>query len=820
MQGNIEYNVDTIKKAIEGKIQRYYGITIEDALPQQIYNAVATTVRDQIMQQWVSTRKACKNDKGKRLYYMSVEFLTGRMLYSNMINLVSDSTYKQALKELDIDIEEMMNQEPEPGLGNGGLGRLAAAFMDSLATLNLRAMGCTIRYEYGLFRQRIIDDEQIEVPDNWLQNGNVWEVAVPEESVDVHFGGEVQSYDYYGQTRYETKGGYIIRAIPYDMPIVGFDTNTVDSLRMWSARSTKSIDLHEFGEGNYDKALYELQPAEVISKVLYPEDSHYEGKMLRLKQHYFLASATVQYAVRDYVKKYGKDLSKLPQHAIFHINDTHPGLAIPELLRILLDDYAYGWDESMEIVRNCMAYTNHTVMAEALERWPEDMVKNTIPRIYMLLVELNKRLCENLFKAFPGQWERIGKLAIISYGQIHMANMCVAISYSVNGVSKLHGSILKNDLFSDYYSVFPQKFDYVTNGITHRRWLMSANQGLTSLIEETIGEGFKKDAMELENLMPYVEDAAFREKYAKVKLQNKERLAKYLRAKQGIDVDTSFMFDVQAKRLHEYKRQLLNALHILVLYNQIVDDPSFTMPPRAFFFGAKASPSYTRAKEIIHFINALARLVDSHPRARKMLKVVFVENYNVSIAEILIPAAEVSQQLSTAGKEASGTGNMKFMMNGALTIGTMDGANVEMFEAVGRENIYIFGMNASEVANTYSENKYNPMDIFKNNFRLRRALTQIIDGTVIPEQPALMQDLYHSLLMGSGGMADPYFVLKDFGSYSMKNLKLMEDYKNQTEWTKRAIINTAKSGIFSIDRTIQNYNNKIWHITPMECSTK
>ncbi len=810
------FDVESIKKTIIGKIQRYNGVTIEEALPQQIYKAVAITVRDQIMQKWVKTRKKLKDDKGKKLYYMSVEFLTGRFLLSNMINLVHQDEYQQALKDLNIDTSSLFTEEPEPGLGNGGLGRLAAAFMDSLSTLDLQSVGCTIRYEYGLFRQKIVEGQQVEIPDSWLDNGNIWEVAAPEESVNVHFGGTVQSYEYEGNVRFETVGGYTIKAIPYDMPIVGYGTDMVNSLRMWSARTTKSLNLRKFGDGEHEEALQELQPAEVISKVLYPEDNHYEGKMLRLKQHYFLASATVQHAINDYVKKYGENLDNLPEHVVFHINDTHPGLAIPELLRILLDEYYYGWDAAMNIIKRCVAYTNHTILNEALEKWPVDMMRTLLPRIYMLLEEMNRRLCQDLFEVYPGQWDRIARMAIIAYNNVHMANLCVATSFSVNGVSQLHGKILQDTLFHDYYRITPSKFSSITNGITHRRWLLGANKELANLIEEAIGGGFKKDALELKNLEKFADDAAFREKFAKIKLNNKKRLEKFLLGHQNVQIDTNSIFDVQAKRLHEYKRQLLNAIHILVLYNRIVDNPSFTMPPRTFFFGAKASPSYYRAKQIIRFINSLTTLIDSHPRAKKMLKVVFVENYNVSTAEILIPAADVSEQLSTAGKEASGTGNMKFMMNGAITLGTMDGANVEIYEAVGNDNIYIFGMRSNTVADCYKDGTYNPMQIFENNAEIRKALTQMIDGTLFPNQSAVLQDLYHSLLVGDyGSMADSYFVLKDFGSYSMANRRLMDDYNNQDKWVRSAIINVANSGVFSIDNTINNYNNKIWHIDPI-----
>ena len=811
------FDKESIKKSIIGKLQRYNGRTIQEASKQQLYKAIASTVRDQIMQKWMIDRENRKTLKGKKLYYLSVEFLLGRSLYCNMLNLVSTDVYKQALAELGINIEDILKEEADPGLGNGGLGRLAACFIDSLSSLDLPAMGCTIRYEYGLFRQKIVDGEQVELPDNWLANGNVWEIPVMEDACEVHFGGRVETVNDNGVTRYVHKDYYTVEAVPYDMPVVGYDTSTVNSLRMWSARSPKRIDLGYVGQGKYAQSMEELELAEVISKILYPEDKHYEGKTLRLKQHYFFTSATLQYIIRDFKRVHGNDLSKLPEKVCIHINDTHPGMAIPEMMRILIDEEGMGWDEASSIVQRTIAYTNHTIMAEALEKWPEDMVRTQMPRIYQILEEMNRRLCERLWNAFPGQWKRIGEMAIITYGQVRMANLCVAMSHTVNGVSQLHGDILKADTFHDYNEVMPEKFTAITNGITHRRWLMSCNPGLTNLIIDSIGDKWVKQPQLLSDLRPFADDAAFRAEFAKIKQQNKERLAKFVKERQGVDVDPSFIFDVQAKRLHEYKRQILNVLHILVLYNRIVSDPSFTMEPRVFFFGAKAAPGYSRAKQTIRFINALSELIRKHPRASKMLQVVFLENYDVSTAEVLMPAAEVSEQLSTASKEASGTGNMKFMMNGAVTIGTMDGANVEIFEQVGEENIYIFGMRSDTVRDMYRENTYNPMSIYESNQELRQALTQMIDGTLLPDHPAALSDLYHNLLLGDwNSMADPYFVLKDFGSYSMAQRRLNEDYANQEKWQRMAVINTAMSGIFSSDRTIAEYNDTIWHLPSLK----
>ena len=811
-----KFDKQSIKETIVGKVQRYNGLPIEEASKAQIYRAVASTVRDQIMQKMMVSREAWKKQKGKSLYYLSVEFLMGRSMYCNMLNLLSTKEYTEALAELGIDIQDILKEEPEPGLGNGGLGRLAACFLDSLSSLDLPAMGCTIRYEYGLFRQKIVDGQQVELPDNWLDNGNIWETAVMEDACEVHFGGYVEELEVNGVKRYIPRDYYTVEAVPYDMPVAGYDATIVNPLRMWSARSPKRLDLGSFGEGRYAQASEEIELAEAISKVLYPEDRHYEGKMLRLKQHYFFTSASLQYILKDYKKRFGNDMSKLPDHVVIHINDTHPGMAIPELMRLLIDEEGLGWDEASAIVQKTIAYTNHTIMQEALERWPVNMVQQLLPRCYQIICEMNRRLCERLWNFFPGDWDRIARMAIVSYDQVHMANMCVAMSYSVNGVSKLHGEILKADTFHDYNLVMPEKFCAITNGITHRRWLMSCNPELTDLICESIGTDWIKDPERLSELRPFADDAAFREKFAKIKYHNKERLAAMLKERQGAIVDPSFMFDVQAKRLHEYKRQMLNALHILVLYNRIVNDENFTMQPRVFIFGAKASPGYYRAKQVIRMICALSELIAKHPRASKMLQVVFLENYDVSSAEVLIPAAEVSEQLSTASKEASGTGNMKFMMNGAVTIGTLDGANVEISEQVGMDNIYIFGMRSDTVRDMYREHTYNPMSIFETNMEIRAAMTEMIDGTLMPGNPAALQDLYHSLLMGSyGGFGDHFFVLKDFGSYSMAQRRLMNDYVNRDKWLKMAVTNTAMSGIFSSDRTIREYNEKIWHLEPV-----
>ena len=811
------FDKDSIKASIIGKLQRYNGRTIEEASNGQIYRALASTVRDQIMQKWMISREERKTNNNKRLFYLSVEFLMGRSLYTNILNLVSLDAYKQALDELHIDVDKVLQEEPEPALGNGGLGRLAACFMDSLASLDLPAMGCSIRYEYGLFRQKIVDGQQVELPDYWLGNGNVWEMPVMEDACEVHFNGHVEMGNENGRTVFRHVGYNTVEAVPYDMPLVGYDTSTVNSLRLWSARAPKRIDLSDFNHGHYVQASEEKELAEAISNILYPEDNHYEGKLLRLKQQYFFTSATLQYILKDFKKLNGTNWSKLPEKVVIHINDTHPGLAIPELMRLLMDEEGLGWDEAQQIVSRTMAYTNHTIMAEALEKWPEDMVKSLLPRIYQILVEMNKRLCARLWNFFPGEAERVGRMAIIAYGYIHMANLCVAMTFSTNGVSQLHGDILKQETFHDFYLVMPEKFSAITNGITHRRWLMACNPQLTKLICDTIGTDWVKDPELLHDLAPYADDAAFREQFEKIKHNNKVRLSNFLKEHQGAIVDPDFIFDAQSKRLHEYKRQMLNALHILVLYNRIVNDPNFTMQPRVFIFGSKAAPGYNRAKQIIRFINGLSALIAKHPRASKMLQVVFLENYDVSSAQMLIPATEISEQISTASKEASGTGNMKFMMNGAITIGTMDGANVEISEQVGMDNIYIFGMRSDTVLDMYRERNYNPMTIFETNQELRLAMTQMIDGTVLPDAPSALQDLYHSLLIGDwGNMADPFFVLKDFGSYSMAQRRIDADYADRDKWNRMAVINTAMSGVFSSDRTIREYNDTIWHLDPLK----
>ena len=808
-------SVETIKAELLDKLRTAFGSGLEEATDDQIYQALAMMVRDEVMQRRSASRGVRKQTGSKKVYYLSAEFLIGRTLHSNMVNLVNEQNYLKALDELGIDKNVIFEQEPEPGLGNGGLGRLAACFLDSLTTLRLPAMGCTIRYEFGRFRQKIVDGYQVEVPDNWLDSGNIWEIPRPHETVEVHFGGRVIPYDDKGRMRFRHENYNVVEAVPYDVPVLGYDTTMVNMLRTWSARSPKRIDMQSFNSGQYVKAMAERELAEVISKILYPNDDSYQGKELRLKQQYFFSSASIQYAVNDFLKVYGPQWEIFSDKVAVHINDTHPAVAIPELMRILMDEHDLSWEEAEKICVNTFAYTNHTVLQEALERWPEQLFAEQLPRIYMILQEMNKRLCAKLWDVYPGQWERIGHMAILAYNQVHMANLAVAYSHSVNGVSAIHTNILKKQTFHDYYVMNPRKFVSITNGITHRRWLFQCNPGLTALIDDALGTKWHKDIERLRDLVPFADDAAFREKFAQVKYFNKLRLVDRVRRMQGIEINPDSLFDAQAKRLHEYKRQLMNALGILMFYNLIVDHPEVQFTPRTYLFGAKASPGYYRAKLIIKLINSIGELVKKHPRASQLINVVFLENYCVSLAELLMPATEVSEQLSTAGKEASGTGNMKFMMNGAVTIGTMDGANVEIFDEVGQDNIYIFGMRKDEVEELYRSGRYASSAIYEMNYEVRRAMEQMIDGTLCPADPRIFQDIYHSLLFGgNGSMADEYLVLNDLGSYMQTHDRMVADY-SKPDWWRKAAYNTAASGVFSSDRTIREYNERIWHLKPL-----
>lgn len=812
---NFKLDKETVKRRIEETLRSHFGKTLRDANKTQLYKACAMTLRDEIMDDWYESNKKSRKDGDKQLYYLSIEFLMGRALSNNLSNLLREDVYREAFEDLGLSLYELIDMEKDPGLGNGGLGRLAACFLDSLATMGLPGHGFGLRYQYGLFKQRIVDGYQVELPDPWLEDGNVWEVPRPEEQKEVHFGGTVVQTIEDGKNVYKHEDYMTVIAMPYDTPIVGYDSSQINTLRLWSAKSPKYIDMKWFGRGDYVRATAEKELAEVISKVLYPEDIHYEGKALRLKQSYFFVSASMQ-CILDVFKRNNNNLYDIPNKIAIHINDTHPALAIPELMRILIDEEGMDWNSAWYITTKTFAYTNHTIMGEALERWPESMLKEHLPRIYMIIREINERYCAELWKRYPGQWQKISEMAIISYDEVKMAPLSIVGSSHVNGVSPLHTEILKNSLFKNYYVLEPHKFVNITNGITQRRWLLEANPGLSNLIKETIGDDFILQPWKLKELEPYAQDSAFRDVFAKVKYENKKRLAEYIKEENGIELDLNSIFDVQVKRMHEYKRQLLNVLHIIYLYHNLKDNirnnNNIDSCNRTFIFGGKASPGYHRAKLIIKLINAVADKVNNDKEIENRIKVVFIEDYRVSLAEKIIPAADLSEQISTAGKEASGTGNMKFMMNGALTIGTMDGANIEIDKAVGRDNIFIFGLTAEEVLNNYQHDMYNPRKIYDENVLLKRALDALINGEICSENTNMFMDIYRSLLFGDDGFADQYMVLADFESYANAQKIAESVYKNKDEWYKKAIINVANSGYFSSDRSISEYNSKIWHL--------
>lgn len=801
--------IDQLKQIIEGKLNRYYGRTLENASNEDVFQAVALTIRDRILERWAKASEELEERGMKTLYYMSAEFLVGRALVNNMINLGVLEEYRAVLEELGFPLEILEEEESEAGLGNGGLGRLAACFLDSLSTLNMPVIGSGIRYEYGIFRQRIVGGEQVEVPDDWTAKGDVWEIERREEQVEVRFDGTVEEVWTEDGLTIRHTGYQAVLAVPYDMPVIGYDSKLPATLRLWRAECPV-FDLQSFNKGDYSCMVQQRELAETISKVLYPEDNHIAGRMLRLKQYYFLASATMQHMVREHKKRY-KDIRTLPNKVVLQINDTHPAFAIPELMRILLDEEQLSWDDAYDIVSRIFNYTNHTVMQEALEKWPEQLFKQLLPRVYTIVCAINDRFSEKLWKAFPGDWDKISAMSIIAYDEIRMANMCIAVCSHVNGVSQLHGDILKTRTFRDFYVIMPEKFVAVTNGITQRRWLAASNPALMGLIHDHIGSGFLNDYRELERLKPLANNAAFLKDYAEVKALNKRRLTEHISKTQGILLDPDTVFDVQAKRLHEYKRQLLKVLHILHLYNRYTQDESFSLPhPVTFLFGAKASPAYLKAKNIIRLINVVSELVESHPRTKGNIRTLFLENYNVSLAELLIPAADISEQLSTAGREASGTGNMKFMLNGALTLGTMDGANVEIFEQVGADNIFIFGAKAEEIARMENENSYEPRRIFNCNADVNAALSRLVDGTLPGVDAAQFQSIYQSLLTGDYDRADKYFLLYDFASYNDIFETVIKAYTDTEGWMRKAVINTASAGFFSADRTIDEYNRSIW----------
>ena len=804
-----------VKSEIIKELRRSAGVTPDEASLEDVYRAVSRTVRDLIMDRWAQANKEVHRSGAKRLYYLSAEFLMGRALTNNMINLGMYDAYRDALEELGFDINEIEEHEADASLGNGGLGRLAACFLDSLSTLDMPVTGNCIRYEHGLFRQIIKDGEQYEADDDWLEHGNVWEIAQPEDKVEVRFGGHIEEvWTDRGLTLLHH--GYTgVFAYPYDMPVIGYESRMPATLRLWEARAKTKVDMNHFNKGDYTKAVEESALVEAISQVLYPEDNHDQGKMLRLKQFYFLTSASMQFLVRWH-KKYHDDIRRLPDFHTIQINDTHPVLAIPELLRILLDEEGLEWDEAFDIVSRMFNYTNHTIMREALERWNESLLRTLLPRIYKIITVLDHRLREKIWQQWPGEVSKLEELSIIRSGEVHMANLCIAVCGKVNGVSKLHASIIKTQTFRDFYVLFPDKFLGVTNGITARRWLAKANPALTAEITSRIGNTFLKDYTDFERLRYWENDQEFVEAAARVKRENKQRLAAFLFDRQGIVINPDTMFDVQAKRLHEYKRQLLKILHILGLYYRIKENPHAFVVPTTFLFAAKAATGYVMAKEIIRLINTVAVLIDGDPLVRHILKVVFIENYGVSIAEKLMPATDVSEQLSTAGLEASGTGNMKFMMNGAVTIGTMDGANIEIFDALGEADIFIFGALVEELAMLNRLGSYNPRAVLDADHALKWVVESLISGLLPVTGGRQFHDIYNALIYGGPGRADRYFVLHDYASYDAAFAKLSAVYADSDTWKRMSARNTVCSGMFSSDRTIREYNDLIWHLRAIE----
>ena len=810
---NIVFNKDAFKKSVSDNVKNLYRKTLTEASRQEIFQAVSYTVKDVIIDQWIATQHVLDRDDPKILYYMSMEFLMGRALGNNLINLTCYNEVKEALAEMGVDLNLIEDEEPDPALGNGGLGRLAACFMESLATLGYPAYGCGIRYHYGMFRQKIKDGFQIEEPDDWLKNGYPFELKRPEHSYEVKFGGYVSARtDETGRTRFVHENYQSVMAIPYDMPIIGYNNNVVNTLMIWDAEPKQSFELDAFDKGNYKKAVEQQNLARNLVEVLYPNDNHIAGKELRLKQQYFFVSASLQRAV-DRFKKNHADISMLPEKVAIQMNDTHPTVAVAELMRILLDDEGLSWDEAWSITTKTCAYTNHTIMAEALEKWPIEIFSRLLPRIYQIVEEINRRFILKIQEEFPNDGDKIRKMAIIYDGQVKMAHLAIAASYSVNGVARLHTEILKKRELNDFYQMFPQKFNNKTNGITQRRFLMHGNPLLASWVTEHIGADWITNLSYMSKLAIYADDEKMQQEFMNIKYQNKLRLAKYIQQHNGVEVDPRSIFDVQVKRLHEYKRQLLNILHVMYLYNELKEHPDMEFIPRTFIFGAKAAAGYRNAKLTIKLINSVADVINNDKSIDGKIKVVFIEDYKVSNAELIFAAADVSEQISTASKEASGTGNMKFMLNGALTLGTMDGANVEIAEEVGKDNIFIFGMSADEVIEHEKKRDYDPMQIFNQDQDVRKVLMQLINGMYSPNDPELFRDLYNSLLNTQCTQyADTYFILADFRSYVEAQKRVMEAYKDEKNWAKSAILNVAHSGKFSSDRTIQEYVDDIWHL--------
>ena len=810
---NEMFKKEAFKKSVKDNVKFLYRKTIEEATQEQIFQAVSYSVKDVIIDNWLATQKAYDEQDPKIVYYMSMEFLMGRALGNNLINLCAYGEVKEALEELGFDLNCIEDQEPDPALGNGGLGRLAACFLDSLATLNYAAYGCGIRYHYGMFKQKIQNGYQIEVPDNWLKNGYPFELRRPEYAKEVHFGGYVRvEYDpEKGGNKFIHEGYQAVKAIPYDMPITGYDNDVVNTLRIWDAEPIVDFELDSFDKGDYKKAVEQENLARNIVEVLYPNDNHYAGKELRLKQQYFFVSASLQAAIAKYKKKHG-DIHKLYEKVTFQMNDTHPTVAVAELMRILMDEEGLGWDEAWEVTRKSVAYTNHTIMSEALEKWPIELFSRLLPRVYQIIEEINRRFILEIQAKYPGNYEKIKKMAIIYDGQVKMAHLAIAAGYSVNGVARLHTEILKNQELKDFYEMMPEKFNNKTNGITQRRFLLHANPLLADWITEHIGPDWVTDLPQLKKLAVYADDEKALQEFMNIKFKNKERLAKYILEHNGVEVDPHSIFDVQVKRLHEYKRQLLNILHVIYLYNQIKMHPEMEFYPRTFIFGAKASAGYATAKKIIKLINSVADVVNNDASINGKIKVVFIENYRVSNAEWIFAAADVSEQISTASKEASGTGNMKFMLNGAPTLGTMDGANVEIVEEVGAENAFIFGLSSDEVINYENNGGYDPNVIYNTDEEIRQVLMQLINGT-FSSDTELFRDLYDSLLNTKNtDRADRYFILADFRSYADAQKRVEAAYRDEKGWAKKALLNTACSGKFTSDRTIQEYVDDIWHL--------
>ena len=806
----MEFDKEDFKKQVVSNVKNMYRKTIDEASKQQVFQAVAYTVKDYIIDRWIATHKEFEKQDAKTVYYMSMEFLMGRALGNNMINLTCYKEVKEALDELGFDLNAIEDQEPDAALGNGGLGRLAACFLDSLSTLGYPAYGCGIRYRYGMFAQKIENGYQIEIPDDWLRDGNPFEIKRPEYAVEVKFGGYVRSYvDDKGRDNFVQEGYQCVRAVPYDLPVVGYGNNVVNTLRIWDAEPIQEFNLDSFDKGDYHKAVEQENLAKTICEVLYPCDDHYAGKELRLKQQYFFVSASVQRAVAKY-KETHDDVRKLYEKICFQLNDTHPTVTVAELMRILMDDEKLTWDEAWEVTNKACAYTNHTIMAEALEKWPIELFSRLLPRIYQIVEEINRRFVEQVKKLYPGNQDKIAKMAIIYDGQVKMANLAIVAGFSVNGVAALHTEILEKQELKDFYEMMPEKFNNKTNGITQRRFLLHGNPLLADWVTRKIGDEWITDLSQIKKLAVYADDELSRQEFMQIKYQNKLRLAAYIKEHNGVDVDPRSIFDVQVKRLHEYKRQLLNILHVMYLYNQIKAHPDMDFYPRTFIFGAKAAAGYRRAKLTIKLINNVANVINNDKSIDGKIKVVFIENYRVSNAEIIFAAADVSEQISTASKEASGTGNMKFMLNGAMTLGTMDGANVEIVKEVGDENAVIFGLTAEEVIKYQNEGGYNPQDIFNNDQEIRQVLMQLINGFYSPEDPELFRDIYNSLLYDA--KPDVYFILKDFRSYADAQKKIEEKYRDSEGWARSAMLNTACSGKFSSDRTIEEYVRDIWHL--------